>query len=153
MSNQMHHQLEMKADTAPLLEVLSTLHDFLQARHFSLQFLDGVLNLLLNAIDAIDDIGSIKVRVYETLPDKEAGEVVIEVTDTGRGIAPEDLTRIFSPFYTTNPTGTGLGLSAVRGIARAHGGRIEVSSELHQGSTFSLRLPRKSSRVRLPSTS
>ena len=118
----------------------------------AVQIEDGVLNLLLNAINAIDGMGAIKVRVYEILPDKEAGEVVIEVTDTGRGIAPEDLTRIFSPFYTTNPTGTGLGLSAVRGIARAHGGRVEVSSKLHLGSTFALRLPRKSGGIRMPFT-
>lgn len=111
------------------------------------QIEDAVLNLLLNAIDAIDGAGAITVRIYEAAPNGEEGEadeVVIEVADTGRGIPAKDLPRIFSPFYTTQPAGTGLGLPAVRGIARAHGGRIEVSSVMDAGSTFSLRLPRKS---------
>ena len=116
----------------------------------AVQIEDAVLSLLLNAINAIDGIGAIKVRVYEIPPDQEAGEVVIEITDTGCGIAPEDLPRIFSPFYTTDPAGTGLGLSAVRGIAKAHGGRVDVSSEVRIGSTFSLRLPRKPLSMRFP---
>lgn len=107
------------------------------------QIEDAVLNLLLNAIDAIDGAGTITVRVYEIAPAGGANEVVIEVADIGRGIAAEDLPRIFSPFYTTHPEGTGLGLPAVRGIARAHGGRVEVASRLGAGSTFTLRLPRK----------
>jgi signal transduction histidine kinase len=116
----------------------------------AVQIEDAVLSLLLNAINAIAGIGAIKVRVYEIQPDKETGEVVIEITDTGCGIAPEDLPRIFSPFYTTDPAGTGLGLSAVRGIAKAHGGRVDVSSEIRIGSTFSLRLPRKPLGKRFP---
>jgi signal transduction histidine kinase len=108
----------------------------------AVQIEDAVLNLLLNAIEAMDGAGAITVRVYETPPAGGTVEVVIEVADTGRGIAPEDLQRIFSPFYTTHPAGTGLGLPAVRGIARAHGGRVEVSSVVGAGSTFSLRLPR-----------
>lgn len=110
----------------------------------AVQIEDAVLNLLLNAIDAIAGAGTITVRVYETPANGQVSEVVIEVADTGRGIAPEDLPRIFSPFYTTQPAGTGLGLPAVRGIARAHGGRVEVASTLGAGSTFALRLPRKS---------
>ncbi len=110
----------------------------------AVQIEDAVLNLILNAVDAIDGVGTISVRVYEAASNTAAGEVVIEVTDTGHGIAQEDLPHIFSPFYTTHPTGTGLGLPAVRGIARAHGGRVEVTSVIHVGSTFSLRLPRKS---------
>ena len=72
-------------------------------------------------------------------------EAVIEVSDDGRGITDEDLARIFSPFFTTQPNGTGLGLPAVRRIARAHGGRVEVASRPGQGSTFTIRLPRDSS--------
>ena len=107
------------------------------------QLEDAVLNLLLNAIESIDGEGSVTTRVYESAPDSEVGEVVIEVADTGRGIRKEDLQRIFSPFFTTH-AGTGLGLPAVRGVARAHGGRVEVSSIVGTGSIFSLRLPRKS---------
>jgi signal transduction histidine kinase len=71
-------------------------------------------------------------------------EVVIEVKDSGRGISDEDLTRIFSPFFSTNPNGAGLGLPAVKRVARAHGGRVEVTSTPGMGSTFTIRLPRQS---------
>jgi len=103
--------------------------------------------LLTNAIEAMDGHGSIIVRLGES--DSEDGtdrEVVIEVKDNGRGIREEDLSRIFSPFFSTNPNSAGLGLPAVRRIARAHGGRVEVDSTPGQGSIFTIRLPRESRR-------
>jgi PAS domain S-box-containing protein len=109
------------------------------------QIEDAVHGLLTNAIESIDGHGSVIVRLNEC--DKEDGtgrEVVIEVEDNGRGISEEDLSRIFSPFFSTNPNGAGLGLPAVRRIARAHGGRVEVASTPGRGSTFTIRLPRKS---------
>jgi PAS domain S-box-containing protein len=106
------------------------------------QLEDAILNLILNAVEAIEHEGAVTVRVNH---DHDDGHVVIEVTDTGRGIAAEDLQRIFSPFYTTQPNGTGLGLPAVRRIARAHGGRVDVTSTVGNGSTFVIRLPRASS--------
>lgn len=66
-----------------------------------------------------------------------------DVEDNGRGITEEDLSRIFSPFFGTNPSSAGLGLPAVRRIARAHGGRVEVVSTVGRGSTFMIRLPRE----------
>lgn len=115
----------------------------------AVQIEDAILNLLLNAVDAIDGDGSITVRVYERGIRGSTDEVLIEVIDSGRGIAENELQNIFSPFYTTHPAGTGLGLPAVRGIARAHGGRVEVSSVIHQGSTFSIRLPKNPLRVQV----
>jgi len=90
-------------------------------------------------------MGAVVVRLGEC--DREDGtgrEVVIEVEDNGRGIAEEDLSRIFSPFLSTNPNGAGLGLPVVRRIARAHGGRVEADSISGRGSTFTIRLPRES---------
>ncbi|HEY8460351.1 MAG TPA: ATP-binding protein, partial [Blastocatellia bacterium] len=84
----------------------------------------AVHGLLTNAIEAIDGDGAVVVRLSEC--DREGGagrEVVIEVEDNGRGIPEEDLSRIFSPFFSTSPNGAGLGLPAVKRIARAHGGR------------------------------
>lgn len=104
---------------------------------------DAVLNLILNGIEAVEGDGRVVVRVRRDAP-REAGEqeeVMIEVRDTGRGIAGDDLARVFSPFYTTTEGGTGLGLPSVRRIAQAHGGRVEVRSEPGLGSTFTVHLP------------
>jgi signal transduction histidine kinase len=104
---------------------------------------DAVLNLILNAVEAVEGDGRVVVSVRRDAP-REAGapaEAVIEVSDTGRGIDEENLTRVFSPFYTTTEGGTGLGLPSVRRIAQAHGGRVEVCSEPGRGSTFAVHLP------------
>lgn len=102
---------------------------------------DAVLNLLLNALEAIDGEGRVDIRVRrEGVADSE-GFAIIEVEDTGRGISDADLGRIFNPLYTTRSGGTGLGLPAVRRIARAHGGRVDVASTPGCGTTFTIRLP------------
>lgn len=96
------------------------------------------MNLLLNAGQAIEERGVISVR--SGLGD---GTVWIEIGDTGSGIAPDMLARIFDPFYTTKPVGkgTGLGLSISYGIVAKHHGRIEVDSEPGVGSRFRVVLP------------
>jgi len=108
------------------------------------QIEDAVLNLIINAIEAADGDGEVKVRVDRCQKDdgEDYGEeAIVEVSDNGRGIREEDLARIFNPFFTTRTGGTGLGLPAVRRIARAHGGRVEVSSSPGAGSTFTIHLP------------
>jgi signal transduction histidine kinase len=96
------------------------------------------LNLLANAGQAIQKEGTITIRTYS-----EDQGVVVEIGDTGAGIATEHLPRIFEPFFTTKPIGkgTGLGLSIVYSIVRQHQGRIEVKSEIGQGTVFTLHLP------------
>ena len=110
----------------------------------SAQIEDAVLNLIINAIEAADGDGQVKIRVARSQSDR-AGELedeaIVEVSDNGRGISEKDITRIFNPFFTTREAGTGLGLPAVRRIARAHGGGVEVKSSLGKGSTFTLHLP------------
>jgi len=105
---------------------------------------DAVLNLLINALEAIGDEGEVKVRIICSESDSESQteeEAIIEVSDNGRGISEENLVRIFNPFFTTTQGGTGLGLPAVRRIARAHRGRVEVTSSPGRGSTFRIHLP------------
>lgn len=96
------------------------------------------VNLLINAVQAIDGQGTITLRTG-------LGEdaVWVEVIDTGYGIPPGNLSRVFAPFFTTKPVGvgTGLGLSLSYGIVRRHGGRFEVESVVGQGSTFRIVLP------------
>jgi two-component system NtrC family sensor kinase len=95
-----------------------------------------VLNLLLNAVQAIDGPDTIRVEVslFE-------GDATITVVDTGCGIAPEHLPSIFRPFYTTKGSGTGLGLSLARRTAEEHHGRIGVTSAVGKGATFAVTLP------------
>ena len=110
------------------------------------QIEDAVLNLIINAIEAIAGDGQVgvSIRLAENSADEDSPEeAVIEVSDNGRGIDEADLARIFNPFFTKTEGGTGLGLPAVRRIARLHGGRIEVQSTPGEGSTFTLHLPLK----------
>jgi len=97
------------------------------------------LNLFLNAVQAMPDGGSLQVQADVS----EGKWVRVRVADTGLGIGPEHLSQIFDPFFTTKDPGmgTGLGLSVSHGIIEEHGGRIEVTSEPGQGTTFSVYLP------------
>ena len=109
----------------------------------SSQIEDAVLNLLINAIEAVEGDGKVTLRIDRVRPqdEEDAEEAIVEISDNGRGIQEEDLVHIFSPFFTTSKGGTGLGLPAVRRIARVHGGSVEVKSVIGQGSTFTIRLP------------
>jgi len=107
-----------------------------EIEHDSDQIHQVLLNLLLNAQQAIDSKGKIEVTVEHKGP-----TAVIEVADNGRGIAPDHLPNIFRPFYTTKGDGTGLGLSLARRIVEDHHGRIDVTSLVGQGTTFTVVLP------------
>jgi len=109
------------------------------------QIEDAVLNLIINAIESIEKQGTITVTVSKQDSEDFGEEAIIEVADDGRGISEENLSRIFNPFFTTTSGGTGLGLPAVRRIARAHGGRVEAVSTVGKGSTFRIHLPVESS--------
>lgn len=109
---------------------------FLEVEHDSDQIHQVLLNLLLNAVQAIEHEGTV---IVEILPQDRYATV--RVADSGRGIAPEHLPNIFRPFYTTKGNGTGLGLSLARRIVEDHRGRIEVTSKLGQGSQFLVMLP------------
>lgn len=97
-----------------------------------------LLNLLLNAVQACNDGGVVRLEMAH---DEE--NIHVSVTDTGKGIPPEILQNIFRPFFTTKGSGTGLGLSLARRIAEGHGGRIDVTSWLGKGSRFVLVLPKQ----------
>jgi signal transduction histidine kinase len=96
------------------------------------------LNLFLNARDAMPKGGWLTIVTRE---DKDGA--VVEVADTGSGIPPEQLSRIYDPFFTTKEIGkgTGLGLSITYGIVQEHGGTITCDSQIGQGTRFSIRLP------------
>jgi signal transduction histidine kinase len=107
-----------------------------EVEHDSDQIHQVLLNLLLNALQAIDQNGKIAVTV-----ERGQDAAVIEVADNGRGISPELLPNIFRPFFTTKGDGTGLGLSLARRIVEDHQGRIDVTSTVGKGTTFAVILP------------
>jgi two-component system sensor histidine kinase HydH len=71
----------------------------------------------------------------------ETENVKIDISDTGKGISPEQLKKIFDPYFTTKSKGTGLGLAIVHKIIEAHEGHIEVNSAIDEGTSFSMRIP------------
>lgn len=108
------------------------------------------INLLLNAIEAMPRKGSLTVTTEVVPPAKKTvqakgisirSQIHLALTDTGGGIAPENLPRLFNTFFTTKKEGTGLGLAITRRIIQEHGGTITVDSELKKGTTFHVYLP------------
>ena len=111
-----------------------------------------VLNLILNAAEATHGKSERRVAVSTSA---DNGFVRLVVADNGEGIAPENLARIFHPFFTTKPEGkgVGLGLAVSYGIIEAHGGDIEVTSRVGEGARFAVSLPlqaRSGSEVHIP---
>jgi signal transduction histidine kinase len=125
-----------QAVTKRIMVELDVSGDIPPVEHDPNQINQVLLNLLLNAIQAMDKPGTIRVSLEN---DEDA--VLITVADEGNGIPPENLPNIFRPFFTTKGDGTGLGLSLARRIVEAHGGQIEVTSEVGKGSRFAIRLP------------
>jgi signal transduction histidine kinase len=105
------------------------------------QLQQAFMNLLLNALEAMDGKGALTVAT-ETMEGKRGARLMrIHIQDTGAGIARDNLERLFEPFFTTKKNGTGLGLAISQRIAHEHQGVIQVQSEINQGSTFSLLIP------------
>ncbi len=104
-----------------------------------------ILNLVLNGAQAMQSRGGGKLTIRTSLP-ADGNSVELCVGDTGEGIAPENLPKIFDPFFTTKADGkgVGLGLAVLYGIVKAHEGEVEVTSQLNQGTTFTVTLPLKS---------
>jgi PAS domain S-box-containing protein len=117
------------------------------------QLENALLNLAINARDAMPDGGRLTVETVNTWFDHRVARerdmvpgqyVTVSVTDTGTGMPPDVIARAFDPFFTTKPLGqgTGLGLSMIYGFARQSGGQVRIYSELGQGTTMRLYLPR-----------
>ncbi|MEN8164701.1 MAG: ATP-binding protein [Acidobacteriota bacterium] len=141
INHNIHHVLEMTSYEVKHQGIKTELELSLEeptvlADHFQMEQL--FLNLILNAIQAMPDGGTLSIRtgVME-------GFVVAEVADNGVGIPPEIRKKIFDPFFTTREVGegTGLGLAVSDTIVRAHGGSLEVESEENRGTVFRFRLP------------
>jgi PAS domain S-box-containing protein len=99
-----------------------------------------VLNLVLNAVEAMSSVEGVRKLSINTEQDK-AGGILVAVRDSGPGIDPERLDRVFEPFYTTKTSGVGMGLSICRSIIGAHGGRLWVDANLVRGTVFQFTVP------------
>ncbi|MGB5295658.1 MAG: ATP-binding protein [Thermoanaerobaculia bacterium] len=97
-----------------------------------------LLNLIQNAAEAMEDGGTVTVRASDF---PEGGGIVLAVQDDGPGIPPEQLKRVFEPFFSTKFSGTGLGLAIARSLVEQHGGTLQVDSEVGRGTNFYLILP------------
>ena len=111
----------------------------------SAQFQQALVNLFLNAYEAMSTGGTLAVRTEllspETHDSTTPSPILITIEDTGPGIAPENLDRLFEPFFTTKPHGTGLGLAITQRIIQEHHGSISVESTLGRGTVFRITLP------------
>lgn len=100
----------------------------------------ATLNLIRNSLDAMPEGGELTVGTW-----REGGQVRLRVTDTGKGMTGEQQEKLFTPFFTTKPKGTGLGLALVQQITTEHGGHLECESAPGEGSTFTIFLPAQKS--------
>ena len=104
--------------------------------------MEVMLNLFLNAIEAMPDGGELSVTgIIERPEHKKTDYLAVKISDTGVGIKKEKLSRIFERYYTTKDTGTGLGLAVVERIISAHNGTLKVDSTEGKGTTFTLYFP------------
>jgi PAS domain S-box-containing protein len=100
-----------------------------------------VLNLIVNAVQAMGTVAEGPRELFITTARAEPDGVLVAVKDSGPGLAPASLERLFDPFYTTKPEGLGMGLSICRSIIEAHGGRLWVTANLPQGAIFHFTMP------------
>ncbi len=106
----------------------------------------ALLNLIFNAIQAMPKGGALTLSI-----EIDTGSVIVNVTDTGMGIPPENLEKIFTPFFTTKPSGNGFGLAEVHKVIQAHNGGIHVKSKVGEGTTFTLEFPLRTKQIEIGS--
>jgi signal transduction histidine kinase len=100
------------------------------------QLWEAFLNLIRNAVDAMPNGGNLTVNTK-----KNGTKALVSISDDGRGMTHEEARNLFLPFFTTKSDGTGLGLAHTQQIVNEHGGKIDCTTSLGKGSTFSIELP------------
>lgn len=131
-----HAEIEIEKESRPIQIVREFPQEPLLVEIDPERFQQVALNLLFNAIQAIEGEGSIRVGIR-----KVKGQIRVDIQDSGKGISLENLTQIFTPFFTTKEQGTGLGLAIVKKLVELHEGLIEVESEVGKGTCFRILLP------------
>jgi C4-dicarboxylate-specific signal transduction histidine kinase len=100
-----------------------------------------ILNLIINTVEAMSEMSGGPRQLLIRTDTNESGGIVVAMRDSGPGLKPEDLHRLFTPFYTTKPQGMGMGLAICRSIIDAHGGRLRATANHDRGATFQFTLP------------
>jgi two-component system, sporulation sensor kinase E len=108
------------------------------------QMKQAFYNVIKNSLEAMRRHGTLCIRT-----DLDDTHVMLSFVDTGGGMSPENLSRVFEPYVTTKPSGTGLGLLIVRRIVREHGGELSIESGQGKGLTLTIRLPYVEKRIRM----
>jgi len=108
-----------------------------------IQLQQVMLNLMLNAVEAMSGSRATARELLIRTEQDGSGGVLVAIEDSGPGLQPETLDRLFEPFYTTKPAGMGMGLSICRSIIEAHGGRVWAAANIPQGATFQFTLPQR----------
>jgi len=101
----------------------------------------ALINVLINSIDAVDRGGTIEIRTM--ILRGKGRSLIVEISDDGVGITPEDLPFVFDPFFSSKKKGTGLGLATVKKVIEAHGGRVDASAREPKGTHLRLIFPVK----------
>ncbi len=130
----------VKSEMPPTVEIDVDIPDEVKVEMDPQRMQQVLINLILNGVQAMEDGGMLNINGWEQ---KDKGIFCLQVHDTGKGIPEEDLPKIFDPFFTTKDVGkgAGLGLSVSHGIIEQHGGQLEVSSKIGEGTTFTIYLP------------
>ncbi|NPV03230.1 MAG: PAS domain S-box protein [Syntrophaceae bacterium] len=134
--------LTVGADWNPRVELRKELGQGLKVMGDPAEIRQVLWNLMINAIQAMPEGGTLTVTAAPEGENGSSRAVRVEIGDSGSGIAPDQLEKIWEPFYTTKERGSGLGLAIVRRIVESHGGSVEVQSEVSRGTRFAVRFPR-----------
>lgn len=130
LANELKYKINLKTELNKIPRIVC----------FQGQIIQVLTNLIINAVHAIKDEGDISIKTF-----LQAEQICIKITDTGHGIPDDVLQNLFTPFFTTKPSGqgTGLGLSISLGIIQKHNGSIDIESKVNEGTTFTITLPLK----------
>jgi signal transduction histidine kinase len=126
------HWVSLRTELAPALPMI--LADRVQLQQV-------IINLVMNGIEAMEPVGDRPRELVIRSRGDETHGVLLSVTDCGVGISADDADRLFKAFFTTKPSGMGMGLSICRSIVEAHGGRLSASRNQEAGATFQFVLP------------
>jgi len=121
------------------MELSDTVQPLVFADRIQLQ--QVILNLIMNAVEAMSEMSDGRRQLLIRTDTDESENIAVAVQDSGPGVKPEDLHRLFTPFYTTKPQGMGIGLAISRSIIEAHGGKLRVMANEARGATFQFTLP------------